>query len=102
MDPKMITTPWLAMTRPGFEPMMRKMVIDTVKNVEFINGTVTGLQVGSDRSTITGAIIRHKDAEKGEETINVKLVADCTGPSTAALKWLRTLKWVSSALSFSG
>lgn len=92
MDPNMISTPWLCMTRPGFEPMMRKMVMATVNNVEFVNGTVTGIRVSEDRKTVTHAIIRHKDSEKGEETVECKIMADCTGPSTAALKWLRTLK----------
>jgi hypothetical protein len=68
------------------------MVMATVNNVEFINGTVTGIKVSDDRQTITGATIRRKDSEKGDETIDVKIVSDCTGPSTAALKWLRNLE----------
>jgi hypothetical protein len=75
----------------SFEPMIRKMVME-IKNVEFVNGTVTGLTVAQDKSRVTGITYRRKTEEgqsSKEQTMDAVFVADCTGPSCAGIKWLK-------------
>jgi alkyl hydroperoxide reductase subunit AhpF len=76
---------------------MRKLVMKTCPNIEFINGTVTGLKVSPDKQTVTGVTYRPKASEgaSGQElTLNAVFVSDCTGPSCAGVKWLKAHEYI--------
>lgn len=71
---------------------MRKLVMKTCPNIEFVNGTVTGLKVSSDKKIVTGVTYRPKANEgaSGQElALDAVFVSDCTGPSCAGVKWLK-------------
>ncbi|KZS95627.1 hypothetical protein SISNIDRAFT_408595 [Sistotremastrum niveocremeum HHB9708] len=82
----------LSVARPSYETLLRKFVRKECENVEFIVGTVTG--INSDPShqadgfgrRVRSVNIRSKDGV--ETTEPVLLVVDCTGPTMAGLKWI--------------
>ncbi|KZT32412.1 hypothetical protein SISSUDRAFT_1028503 [Sistotremastrum suecicum HHB10207 ss-3] len=86
---------FLAITRHGYETLLRNLLKLTCPNVEFVVGTVTGLNVGrhpdrdSTQHIIESVTIRSQEGLKITEPAAV--VVDCTGSSTAAIKWLSVL-----------
>ncbi|KAJ7814291.1 hypothetical protein B0H14DRAFT_2522274 [Mycena olivaceomarginata] len=75
-------------TRCGFETLLRRLVLnrDSYPNIEYISGTVIDIGVDStDSSRLNKVVVR---SESGLKEISAVLVADCTGPARAGLKWL--------------
>lgn len=75
-------------TRAGFEIMLRRLVMNSCENVRYVAGTVLGLEQTDNTNVITG--VRVKTASK-EITLSAILAIDCTGASSAGLRWLRDL-----------
>lgn len=85
--------PSMNISRPGFETLLRKLVLTSCPNVRYISGTVTGLIQAQSSSAIAG--VRVRNATNGEESILLaSLLIDCTGPASAGLKWLKELATV--------
>ncbi|KZS91698.1 hypothetical protein SISNIDRAFT_413834 [Sistotremastrum niveocremeum HHB9708] len=86
---------FLAITRHGYETLLRNLLKMTCPNVEFVVGTVTGLNIaGHPAGDATQSIVRSvtiRSQEGLEVTEPTALVVDCTGSSTAAIKWLSSL-----------
>ncbi|KZS94231.1 hypothetical protein SISNIDRAFT_549413 [Sistotremastrum niveocremeum HHB9708] len=79
-----------SVNRHTYETLLRKLVKRDCDNIEYVTGTVVGINTitSSTRDRVESAIIRSKD---GVETIEpTLLVVDCTGPASAALKWVST------------
>ncbi|KZT32113.1 hypothetical protein SISSUDRAFT_584852 [Sistotremastrum suecicum HHB10207 ss-3] len=82
----------LSVARPSYETLLRKFVRNECHNVEFVAGTVTGInldashQVAGLSQRVQSVNIRSEDGI--ETTEPVVLIADCTGPTTAGLKWI--------------
>ncbi|KAF7293767.1 hypothetical protein HMN09_01172000 [Mycena chlorophos] len=76
-------------SRPAFETFVRRLVLDpeTYPNISFRTGTVTDVVPDPADHTRLSQIIFRNDAGT-VETIDAALVADCTGPARAGLKWL--------------
>ncbi|KAJ7840164.1 hypothetical protein B0H14DRAFT_3140542 [Mycena olivaceomarginata] len=75
-------------TRCGFETLLRRLVLNrhSYPNIEYISGTVIDIGVDStDSSRLNKVVVR---SESGLKEIPAVLVADCTGPARAGLKWL--------------
>ncbi|KAJ7712043.1 hypothetical protein B0H16DRAFT_1626511 [Mycena metata] len=74
--------------RSGFETLLRRLVLDRASfpNIEFMTGTVTDvLPDPANRSRLNKVVVR---TESGVDELEVTLVADCTGPTRAGMKWL--------------
>ncbi|KAJ7101457.1 hypothetical protein B0H15DRAFT_816167 [Mycena belliarum] len=75
-------------TRGGFETLIRRLVLDrdAYPNIEFIAGTVTDVRPDpTDHSRLNLVVVR---TEAGIREFPAVLVADCTGPARAGMKWL--------------
>ncbi|KZT41427.1 hypothetical protein SISSUDRAFT_981801 [Sistotremastrum suecicum HHB10207 ss-3] len=90
---------FLTVSRPAYETLLRKLVKNNCDNVEFVTGTVTGINIDVDGPSqglegagtgdrIQSVVIRSKEGVETAEP--ALLLADCTGPSLAALKWVST------------
>lgn len=91
---------FIAISRPAYETLVRKLVNKYCDNVEFVNGTVTGIQIDVDGPSqglegagvgdrIQSVTIKTKDGlETKEPTL---LLVDCTGPTCAGLKWVSSI-----------
>ncbi|KAJ7468269.1 hypothetical protein B0H11DRAFT_1813877 [Mycena galericulata] len=76
------------LSRSGFETLLRRLVLDAhaYPNVEFITGTVIGVRSDPvDHSRLNKVIVR---TDSGTLEFEAALVADCTGPARAGMKWL--------------
>lgn len=92
-------------SRPGFETLLRKLVMSSCPNVRYIPGTVTGLIQAQSSSAIAGVRVRNTVGEQGVllaslligtsfytfHNGNLRDCTDCTGPASTGLKWLREL-----------
>ncbi|KZT32360.1 hypothetical protein SISSUDRAFT_1066988 [Sistotremastrum suecicum HHB10207 ss-3] len=82
----------LSVARPSYETLLRKFVRKECDNVEFVVGTVTGINLDASHQAVghgrrvQSVNIRSKDGV--ETTEPVLLVVDCTGPTMAGLKWI--------------
>ncbi|KAJ7463170.1 hypothetical protein FB451DRAFT_1139544 [Mycena latifolia] len=75
-------------SRSGFETLLRRLVIDkdSYPHIELITGTVTDvLPDPADHSWLSTVVVR---TESGLREFPAALVADCTGPARAGIKWL--------------
>ncbi|GJJ09116.1 hypothetical protein Clacol_003338 [Clathrus columnatus] len=83
--------PVIVASRPAFETTLRRLVLRTCKEIEYVNGTVTDLiydgEVGNNR--VTGVKVKLANGE----TTNMEgsLVVDATGSSQGGFRWLKTL-----------
>ncbi|KZS95632.1 hypothetical protein SISNIDRAFT_483856 [Sistotremastrum niveocremeum HHB9708] len=88
---------FLSLSRPAYETLLRKLVRKNCDNVEFVIGTVTGMDIDVDGPSqglegagtghrVQSVTIRSKDGV--ETTEPALLLIDCTGPVSASLKWL--------------
>ncbi|KAJ7932282.1 hypothetical protein B0H13DRAFT_2518783 [Mycena leptocephala] len=76
------------LSRSGFETLLRRLVIDedAYPHIELLTGTVTDvLPDPADHSRLSAVVVR---TESGLQEIPAALVADCTGPARAGIKWL--------------
>ncbi|KAJ7093461.1 hypothetical protein B0H15DRAFT_882625 [Mycena belliarum] len=76
------------LSRSGFETFLRRLVLDkdSYPNIELVTGTVTDvLPDPADHSRLSTVVVR---MDSGEQKFSAALVADCTGPARAGLKWL--------------
>ncbi|KAJ7165799.1 hypothetical protein C8R46DRAFT_1096209 [Mycena filopes] len=74
--------------RSGFETLLRRLVLDRTMfpNIEFMTGTVTDVRPDpTNPSRISKVVVR---TDSGTVELESALVADCTGPTRAGLKWL--------------
>ncbi|KAJ6504251.1 hypothetical protein C8R47DRAFT_1210323 [Mycena vitilis] len=83
--------PWKNMytSRPSFETLLRRLVLDpsAYPNIEHITGAVTDvLPDPLDHTRVSKVLVR---TESGVQEFAAALVADCTGPTRAGLKWLQ-------------
>ncbi|KZT32362.1 hypothetical protein SISSUDRAFT_1066990 [Sistotremastrum suecicum HHB10207 ss-3] len=99
----------LSVARPSYETLLRKFVRNECHNVEFVAGTVTGInldashQVAGLSRRVQSVNIRSQDGIETTEPVVLiagKLffsfsnytaevcILDCTGPTTAGLKWI--------------
>jgi hypothetical protein len=72
-----------ALTRPFFEPLLRKLVLERYPNISIVTGTVAGIKLDSKKrrvqtATVAGATIDQPCA----------LFIDCTGSIHTGTKWL--------------
>ncbi|KAJ7621135.1 hypothetical protein FB45DRAFT_1092618 [Roridomyces roridus] len=75
--------------RPGFETLLRRLVLDrnAYPNIEYMAGTVTDIRPDPlDHSRLNTVVIR---TDTGAQEFQASLVADCSGPACAGMKWLR-------------
>ncbi|GJJ12742.1 hypothetical protein Clacol_006987 [Clathrus columnatus] len=77
--------PSMNISRPGFETLLRKLVLTSCPNVRYVSGTVTGLIQAQSSNAIAGVRIRNT----GEESI--LLASLIIGPASAGLRWLKEL-----------
>ncbi|KAJ6524925.1 hypothetical protein B0H10DRAFT_2205951 [Mycena sp. CBHHK59/15] len=107
-----IRTPWSAfksglpktmyLTRAGYEPLLRRLVLDrgTYPNIEFMTGTVTDVRADPiDPSRLSKVLVR---TESGMQEFAAALVADCTGTARAGMKWLERNGYGYSATYLAG
>ncbi|KAJ7176567.1 hypothetical protein C8R46DRAFT_1213157 [Mycena filopes] len=76
------------LTRSGFETLLRRLVLNpgSYPNIEYLTGTVTGVNPDPENhSRLSKVIVR---VESGVQEFEAALVADCTGPTRAGMKWL--------------
>jgi hypothetical protein len=78
----------LVMSRFGYEPLLRKLVRDNTDNVEWINASVTGLEVSADKQRVTSVSYRVKDSQETKR-VAADFVVDATGPACAGVGWLK-------------
>ncbi|KAJ6560732.1 hypothetical protein B0H10DRAFT_2118816 [Mycena sp. CBHHK59/15] len=94
----MMRIPWSAfksglpktmyLTRAGYETLLRRLVLDrgNYPNIEFMTGTVIDVRADPmDPSRLSKVLVR---MESGMREFEAALVADCTGPARAGMKWL--------------
>ncbi|KAJ7833742.1 hypothetical protein B0H13DRAFT_2678831 [Mycena leptocephala] len=75
-------------SRSGFETLLRRLVSDkdAYPRIELLTGTVTDvLPDPAGHSRLSAVVVR---TESGLHEIPAVLVADCTGPARAGIKWL--------------
>ncbi|KAG8880664.1 hypothetical protein FRB97_000618 [Tulasnella sp. 331] len=79
----------LFFTRPGFETLLRKLVVKHCPQVKFIHGTVDGINPSSnDRTILESVTIQDSKSEKSWQQ-RAALVIDATGSSQAGyVRWL--------------
>ncbi|KAF8524139.1 hypothetical protein BU17DRAFT_43208 [Hysterangium stoloniferum] len=77
------------LTRPAFETILRRLVL-TCPNVQCIPGTVVGMNKEPYFADMIGSV-QVRSSSGDEITIPATLVADCTGPALAGLRWLKAL-----------
>ncbi|GJJ09117.1 hypothetical protein Clacol_003339 [Clathrus columnatus] len=76
-------------TRAGFETMLRRLVLRTCKEVEYVNGTVNDLIYDENTNRVTGVKIK---SPNGEITnLEGSLVVDATGPFLGGFHWLKKI-----------
>ncbi|GJJ12696.1 hypothetical protein Clacol_006940 [Clathrus columnatus] len=75
--------------RPGFETLLRRLIMHSCENVRYLAGTALGLEQASGSDQVTGVHIR--TAEGKRVTLSAALVIDCTGASSSGLRWLKDL-----------
>ncbi|KAJ7833743.1 hypothetical protein B0H13DRAFT_2110669 [Mycena leptocephala] len=76
------------LSRSGFETLLRRLVMDkdAYPHIELLTGTVIDvLPDPADHSRLSAVVVR---TESGLHEIPAALVADCTGPARAGIKWL--------------
>ncbi|KAJ7658947.1 hypothetical protein B0H17DRAFT_343339 [Mycena rosella] len=76
------------LSRPGFETLLRRLVLDKSEypNIELMTGTVTNVRADpADRARLSTVVVR---TDFGVQELRAVLVADCTGPTRAGMKWL--------------
>ncbi|KAK0489411.1 hypothetical protein IW261DRAFT_413502 [Armillaria novae-zelandiae] len=75
-------------SRRGLETLIRRLVLGgRYENIEQITGTVTGISRSrSDPQYLDQVTIR---TTGGIRTVQASMVADCTGPACAGIKWLK-------------
>lgn len=79
----------LSMTRPLFETTLRRLVLQTCPEVEYIHGTVTGLIYDETLNKVNGVHVKLPTGEKSE--ITGTLVVDATGPALGGYRWLKAI-----------
>ncbi|GJJ12723.1 hypothetical protein Clacol_006967 [Clathrus columnatus] len=80
----------VAMRRPVFETLVRRLIMNSCKNVRYFPGTVVGLTKDLPNSNaVTG--VRIHTSEKQNIVLSATLVVDCTGSAFAGLRWLKEL-----------
>ncbi|KAJ6454306.1 hypothetical protein C8R47DRAFT_1167414 [Mycena vitilis] len=75
-------------SRSGFETLLRRLVLDRERypHVELMTGTVSDVVPDAkDPSRLGGVLVR---TDSGVQELPAALVADCTGPARAGIKWL--------------
>ncbi|KAF8522629.1 hypothetical protein BU17DRAFT_86914 [Hysterangium stoloniferum] len=77
--------PNLWMSRPAFEPALRKLVVTHCKNVQYLAGTVADLQ--REGRLVTAVTVNSKS---GTESIPAAFVIDCTGLVLGGFRWLKS------------
>ncbi|GJJ09112.1 hypothetical protein Clacol_003334 [Clathrus columnatus] len=76
-------------SRPVFETTLRRLVLKTCKEVEYINGAVTELIYDENANRVTGVKVK---LPNGEITgMEGSLVVDATGPFQGGFRWLKNL-----------
>ncbi|GJJ16097.1 hypothetical protein Clacol_010376 [Clathrus columnatus] len=78
----------VAITRPTFETILRKLVLESCPNLTYICGSVIGLVKDSTADDIRGVRIRKST---GETIVPASLVLDCTGSAMGGFRWLKEL-----------
>ncbi|KAJ7066142.1 hypothetical protein C8F01DRAFT_1122312 [Mycena amicta] len=76
-------------TRPALEKLLRRLVLDKdlYPSIELMTGTVTEvIPDPADASRICKVVVRNDQGAIRD--ISAALVADCTGPARAGMKWL--------------
>nr|GAT55263.1 predicted protein [Mycena chlorophos] len=81
--------PTIYASRHAFETFVRRLVLDreAYPNITISPGTVTDVVPDPTDPTKLSQIVFRNDAGT-VETVDAALVADCTGPARAGLKWL--------------
>ncbi|KAJ6530365.1 hypothetical protein DFH09DRAFT_934243 [Mycena vulgaris] len=90
------------LSRSGFETLLRRLVLDkdSYPNIQLITGTVTDIRPDPvDHSRLNTVVVR---TESGVQEFAAALVADCTGPASAGLKWLKRNGYGYSAICPNG
>jgi hypothetical protein len=75
----------------SFERFLRRLVQKHCNNVTTIQGSVTGLTVSADGSTLTSISVRKGNAME-DTSVELAFFVDCTGQSSAATKWLSRIR----------
>ncbi|KAJ7269901.1 hypothetical protein C8J57DRAFT_1323879 [Mycena rebaudengoi] len=74
------------LSRSGFETLLRRLVISACPHMELTTGTVTDIIPDpADHSRLSTVVVR---TASGLQEFTAALVADCTGPARAGMKWL--------------
>ncbi|KAF8497277.1 hypothetical protein JB92DRAFT_2987843 [Gautieria morchelliformis] len=84
-----------SLSRDGFEPLIRRLVLATCPNVKYLAGTVIAL-VRSESSGDAIDSVRVRSCEGEESSISATLVIDCTGPARGGFRWLQDPSFTST------
>jgi hypothetical protein len=80
-------------SRPAFESMIRRLVLGrgSFPNIDTVAGTITSVKRDANHSSY----IKSVSVRTSNTTVDMdaSLVIDCTGPTTAGLKWLKAAKF---------
>lgn len=87
--PKNTYPPVMNLTRPVFETMLRRLVLQTCKGVQYLNGFVSGLIYDDNSEKITGVFIKSPDG--CSTTVKGDLVIDATGSFMGGYRWLKAI-----------
>ncbi|KAK0466721.1 uncharacterized protein EV420DRAFT_1698330 [Desarmillaria tabescens] len=75
-------------SRRGLETLIRRLVLGSrYENIQQMTGTVTGVSRSTSNPQYLDQITIR--TANGIRTIQASMVADCTGPACAGIKWLR-------------
>ncbi|KAF8529794.1 hypothetical protein JB92DRAFT_2859630 [Gautieria morchelliformis] len=77
-----------SLSRDGFEPLIRRLVLATCPNVKYVPGAVIAL-VRSESSADVIDSVRVRSRESEESNVTATLVIDCTGPARGGFRWLQ-------------
>ncbi|KAF8479823.1 hypothetical protein JB92DRAFT_3102191 [Gautieria morchelliformis] len=83
------------LTRAGLETLLRRLVLATCPNVQYVPGTVIAL-VRSESSADAIDSVRVRSREGEESNIPATLVIDCTGPARGGFRWLQDPSFTST------
>jgi hypothetical protein len=81
---------FLAMSRRGLEGLLRKLVKQQCPEIQFVCGTVFAIVTSSDKKRVQQIKYRTRDNSGLTEVVmEVNLLVDCTGATSAGQKWLK-------------
>ncbi|KIJ26507.1 hypothetical protein M422DRAFT_785226 [Sphaerobolus stellatus SS14] len=76
-------------TRPVLESTIRRVLLNSFSNVEYLPGSVYSLVRAAKSGPIEGVLVRKLDGKK--VTLSAEFVVDCTGSAYSGLRWLQEL-----------